>query len=293
MHLSNTTEVARADRRASGRRASGQFISQGLMHVVLLAMVVLALAPFVWSIFASFKPFKELVSSQNLLPHTWTLNSYREIFTRAHFLDAAQNSIIAAVSVTAVTLLTSSAVGYVFAKYRFWGKDLLFIILLSTLMVPFSVILIPLYIRIADIGLSNSLGGIIVTGLWSTFGIFMMRQFMETIPFELLDAARIDGASEWRIFFQIVMPLATAPMAALGVFTFLANWDSYLWPLVVLNSPEKQTIPLILAGLRSLYLTRYDMWAAGSMLTVVPMMIIYAFASKWFIRGIAMTGIKG
>ena len=293
MHLSNTTEVARADRRASGCRASGQFISQGLMHVVLLAMVVLALAPFVWSIFASFKPFKELVSSQNLLPHTWTLNSYREIFTRAHFLDAAQNSIIVAVSVTVATLLTSSAVGYVFAKYRFWGKDLLFIILLSTLMVPFSVILVPLYIRIADIGLSNSLGGIIVTGLWSTFGIFMMRQFMETIPFELLDAARIDGASEWRIFFQIVMPLATAPMAALGVFTFLANWDSYLWPLVVLNSPEKQTIPLILAGLRSLYLTRYDMWAAGSMLTVVPMMIIYAFASKWFIRGIAMTGIKG
>jgi len=109
MHLSSTTEVARADRRASGRRASGQFISQGLMHVVLLAMAVLALAPFVWSIFASFKPFKELVSSQNLLPHTWTLNNYREIFTRAHFLDAAQNSIIAAVSVTAVTLLTSSA----------------------------------------------------------------------------------------------------------------------------------------------------------------------------------------
>src|SRR3954469_10650850 len=290
MQLSSTTEISRADRRASGRRASGRFISQGLMHVVLFAMAFLALAPFIWSIFASFKPFKELVSSQDLLPHTWTLNNYREIFTRAHFLDAAQNSIIAAVSVTVATLLTSSAVGYVFAKYRFWGKDLLFIILLSTLMVPFSVILIPLYIRIADIGLSNSLGGIIITGLWSTFGIFMMRQFMETIPFELLDAARIDGASEWRIFFQIVMPLATAPRAALGVFPLLSNWDGSLWPLVGLNSPEKHTIPLILAGLRSLYLTRYDMWAAGSMLTVVPVMLIYAFASKWFIRGIAMTG---
>jgi multiple sugar transport system permease protein len=293
MHLSSTTDVARADRRARGRRASGRLISQGLMHMVLVALAFLSLAPFVWSIFASFKPFKELVSSRDLLPHTWTLNSYREIFTRAHFLDAAQNSLIAAVSVTVATLLTSAAVGYVFAKYRFWGKDMLFTILLSTLMVPFSVILIPLYIRIADIGLSNSLGGIIITGLWSTFGIFMMRQFMETIPFELLDAARIDGASEWRIFFQIVTPLATAPLAALGVFTFLGNWDSYLWPLVVLNSPEKQTIPLILAGLRSLYWTRYDMWAAGSMLTVVPVMIIYAFASKWFIRGIAMTGIKG
>ena len=293
MHISSTTDIARADLRASGRRASGQFISQGFMHIVLLALAFLALAPFIWSIFASFKPFKELVSSQDLLPHTWTLNSYREIFTRAHFLDAAQNSIIAAASVTVAALLTSAAVGYVFAKYRFWGKELLFTILLSTLMVPFSVILIPLFIRIADIGLSNSLGGIIITGLWSTFGIFMMRQFMETIPFDLLDAARIDGASEWRIFFQIVIPLATAPMAALGVFTFLGNWDSYLWPLVVLNSPEKQTIPLILAGLRSLYSVRYDMWAAGSMLTVVPVMIIYAFASKWFIRGIAMTGIKG
>jgi multiple sugar transport system permease protein len=293
MQLSSTTEVARADRRARGRRASSQVISQGVMHIVLLTVAFLSLAPFIWSIFASFKPFKELVSTQDLLPHTWTLNSYNEIFTRAHFLDAARNSVIAAVSVTAVTLLTSSAVGYVFAKYRFWGKDLLFTILLSTLMVPFSVILIPLYIRIADLGLSNSLGGIIITGLWSTFGIFMMRQFMETIPFDLLDAARIDGASEWRIFFQIVIPLATSPMAALGVFTFLGNWDSYLWPLVVLNSPEKQTIPLILAGLRSLYWTRYDMWAAGSMLTVIPVMLIYAFASKWFIRGIAMTGIKG
>ncbi|MEO7911644.1 MAG: carbohydrate ABC transporter permease [Roseiflexaceae bacterium] len=293
MQLSSTTEVARADRRASRRRVSGQRISQGVMHVVLLAMAFLALAPFIWSIFASFKPFKELVSTQDLLPHTWTLNSYNEIFARAHFLDAARNSVIAAVSVTVATLLTSSAVGYVFAKYRFWGKDLLFTILLSTLMVPFSVLLIPLYIRIADLGLSNSLGGIIVTGLWSTFGIFMMRQFMETIPFDLLDAARIDGASEWRIFLQIVVPLATAPMAALGVFTFLGNWDSYLWPLVVLNSPEKQTIPLMLAGLRSLYWTRYDMWSAGSMLTVVPVMLIYAFASKWFIRGIAMTGIKG
>src|SRR4051812_44304150 len=293
MQLSSTTEVSRADRRASNRRASSNFITQGVMHVILLAMSLLALAPFVWSIFASFKPFKELVSSQDLLPHTWTLNSYNEIFNRAHFLDAAKNSLIAASSVTLATLFTSAAVGYVFAKYRFWGKDLLFIILLSTLMVPFSVILIPLYIRIADIGLSNSLGGIIITGLWSTFGIFMMRQFMETIPFDLLDAARIDGASEWRIFFQIVLPLATAPMAVLGVFTFLGNWDSYLWPLVVLNSPEKQTIPLILAGLRSLYWTRYDMWAAGSMLTVIPVMLIYAFASKWFIRGIAMTGIKG
>jgi multiple sugar transport system permease protein len=131
-----------------------------------------------------------------------------------------------------------------------------------------------------------------VTGFFSTFGIFMMRQFMESIPFELIDAARIDGASEWRIFFRLVLPMSTAPMAALAVFIFLGNWDGYLWPLVVLNSPDKQTLPLVLAGLRSLYWTRYEMWATGSMLTVTPVMIIYAFASRYFIQGIAMTGLK-
>lgn len=282
-----------ASERISYGSRSSRMITQGLMHFVLIVMSILSLAPFIWSFFGSFKPFKELVSSQALLPQTWTLNSYREIFNRAHFLDAAQNSAIAAISVTAATLFTSAALGFVFAKYRFWGKEQLFTLLLSTMMVPFAVILIPLYITVSGMGLGNSLSGIIVTGLWSTFGIFMMRQFMETIPNELIDASRIDGASEWRIFLQIVLPLATAPLAALAVFTFLGNWDSYLWPLVVLNSPEKQTIPLILAGLRSMYWTRYDMWSAGSMLTVVPVMLLYAFASKWFIRGIAMTGLKG
>jgi multiple sugar transport system permease protein len=120
----------------------------------------------------------------------------------------------------------------------------------------------------------------------------MLRQFMESLPGELIDAARIDGASEWRIFFTIVMPMSGAPMGALAVFVFLGNWDSLLWPLIVLNSPEKQTLPLVLAGLRNLWWNRYDMWAAGSMLTVIPVMILYSFASKYFIRGIAMTGLK-
>jgi multiple sugar transport system permease protein len=160
------------------------------------------------------------------------------------------------------------------------------------MMVPFAVVMVPLYITIADFGLVDRLGGIIVTGFFSTFGIFMMRQFMESIPFELIDAARIDGASEWRIFFTLVMPMSLSPMSALAVFVFLGNWDSFMWPLIVLHSLKRQTIPLVLAGLRSLYGTRYDMWSAGSMLTVVPIMIIYSFASRYFIQGIAMTGLK-
>ena len=268
-------------------------VTQLLLHLILLFMAFLALAPFVWMIFASFKNFKELVSGTNLMPEVWTFNNYREIASRVNFPIAFMNSFISATSVTVATLFTSAALGYMFAKYRFWGKEQLFTILLSTMMVPFAVVIVPLYITITGLGLANSLGGIIVTGFWSAFGMFMLRQFMETIPTELIDAARIDGASEWRIFLQIIIPLSGAPLAALAVFAFLGNWDSYLWPLVVLNSPEKQTLPLVLAGLRNLWWTRYEMWSAGSMLTVVPVMIVYSLASKYFIRGIAMTGIKG
>lgn len=255
-------------------------------------MSVLSIAPFMWMVFASFKSFKELVSSSDLLPHVWTINNYREIINRVNFPTAFANSVIAAVTVTGVTLFTSAALGYVFAKYRFWGKEKLFLLLLSTMMVPFAVVLVPLYLTITSFGLANQLGGIIVTGLWSSFGMFMLRQFMETIPFELIDAARIDGASEWRIFFQIILPLSGAPLAALAVFAFLGNWDSYLWPLIVLSSPDKQTLPQVLASLRNLWLTRYEMWSAGSMLTVFPVMVVYALASQYFIRGIAMTGLK-
>lgn len=268
------------------------FVGQLISHVVLLFMSVLAVFPFIWMIFASFKTFKDLVSSTQMLPQVWTLNNYIEIASRINFPVAFLNSIIAATSVTAFTLFTSAALGYIFAKYRFWGKEKLFLLLLSTMMVPFAVVLVPLYLTVTGFGLANSLGGIIITGLWSSFGMFMLRQFMESIPFELIDAARIDGASEWRIFGQIVLPLSGAPLAALAVFAFLGNWDSYLWPLVVLSSPEKQTLPLVLAGLRNLWWTRYEMWSAGSMLTVVPVMLIYSLASKYFIRGIAMTGLK-
>ena len=194
--------------------------------------------------------------------------------------------------VTGCVVLTSAAAAYVFAKYRFWGKEQLFIVILSTMMVPFAVVLVPLYVTIADIGLSNKLGGVIVPVLFFTFGIFLMRQFLEGIPSDLIDAGRIDGASEWWIFSRIIIPLSTAPMAALAVFTFLFNWDNFLWPLVVLTSPKSQTLPLVLAGLRSLYWERYDMWAAGSMLTVAPVMLLYAVAQKQFIRGITMTGLK-
>ncbi len=262
-------------------------------HIVLLILTFTSLMPFVWMFFGSFKTYVELTSGRTLLPIEWTFDNYVQITQRVGFPRAFLNTTLVAVSITLATLITSSAAGYVFAKYRFWGKEKLFTVLLSTMMVPFAVVLVPLYVTVANLGLADKLAGIIVTGLCSTFGIFLMRQFMESIPNDLIDAGRIDGASEWWIFSRVVLPLAKSSLSALAVFTFLGSWDSFLWPLVVLTSPDNQTLPIVLAGLRNLYWSRYEMYAAGSMLTVLPVMIVYALASKHFVQGIAMTGIKG
>ncbi|MBI2940009.1 MAG: carbohydrate ABC transporter permease [Chloroflexi bacterium] len=270
-----------------------RYLGQAALHVVLLLFSFIAAAPFIWMIFGSFKRFKELTSSMYLLPQVWTLDNYAAIILRVNFVAAFRNSTIVAVLTTVAVLLTSAANGYVFAKYQFPGKDQLFALLLSTMMVPFAVVMVPLYIFMVDIGAVNGLSAIILPGLWSTFGIFLLRQFMESVPSELIDACRIDGASEWRIFGQIMLPLSGAPLAALAIMHFLGSWDSFMWPSIVLRSPDKQTLPIVLAGLRDLWWERYDMWMAGSMLTVVPVMLIYAFASRQFVRGLAMTGMRG
>jgi multiple sugar transport system permease protein len=276
----------------SGRTLSPGRFGYLVPHLVLICLTFTSVMPFVWMFFGSFKTYVELTSSKALLPINWTFDNYIQITQRVGFPRAFFNTTLVALVVTLATLLTSALAGYVFAKYRFWGREQLFTLLLATLMVPFAVVLVPLYVTIANLGMADKLTGIIVTGLCSTFGIFLMRQFMATIPNDLIDAGRIDGASEWWIFSRVVLPLAKAPLAALAVFTFLGNWDSFLWPLVVLTSPQNQTLPLVLAGLRSLYWSRYELYAAGSMLTVLPVMILYAFASKQFVRGIAMTGLK-
>ncbi len=265
---------------------------QLLIHAMLIIAALVAVSPLVWCIFASFKPFKEVMESGSLLPRTWTLDSYRTVFGLSNLWIGFRNTVVVSFSVTAVTVLTSTMAGYVFAKYRFWGKEPLFLLLLATLMVPFAVILIPLYITVGSMGLSNHLGGVIVTGLCNTFGIFLMRQFMGSIPYEMLEAARIDGTSEWRIFVQIVIPLSASPMAALAILVFLGVWNDYLWPLVVLSSQDEQTLPLILNGLQGYYDTRYDYLIAAAIVTVIPLMIAYLFGSKYMIRGIAMTGLK-
>jgi multiple sugar transport system permease protein len=274
------------------RRAPRFKPGQLVMGLVLIVGVLIAIAPLVWSVFGSVKPFHELMQSRDFLPHQWTFDAYQYVLGAANLWSSFRNTVIVTFSVTFVSVLTSTMAGYVFAKYRFPGKELLFLVLLATLMVPFVVMLVPLYITISHAGLSDSLAGVIVTGFYSTFGIFMMRQFILTLPLELLEAARIDGASEWRIFGQIVIPLSASPAAALSIFIFLGTWNDYLWPFVVLTSPNNQTLPLFLTGLEGLFITRYDYLIAAGVLTSIPLMVAYVFGSKYMIRGVAMTGLK-
>jgi multiple sugar transport system permease protein len=250
------------------------------------------LAPFVWTLLGSLKTYQDLISGSSLLPKVWTLANYKLVMSDEYFPNAFKNSTIVAVAVTLAVLFTSSAAGYIFAKYQFWGKEQLFVILLSTMMVPFAVLAVPLFITAVSLKLNNTLHGLIVTGLYSTFGIFMMRQFMETIPNELIDAGRIDGASEWWIFGRLILPLSSSPLSALLVFTFLGNWDNFFWPYILLNSQRVWTLPLVVAGTKMMYSMNWPAFCAIAMFTVAPVMLLYFVAQKQFVRGIAMTGLK-
>jgi ABC-type glycerol-3-phosphate transport system permease component len=285
-----TTEPSRAQ--AVPLRRRRQTLSQWLIHLVLVVMAALVLLPFVWMVLGSFKTYPDLMNNPNRLPSPWTLDNYREIFGVGNFGGAFVNSVIVAAARTLLACATSVVLGYVFAKYKFWGKSVLFAILLSTMLIPFPAIMIALYLKLSAFNLLNSLQGLILVAAFTTFGIFLLRQWISGIPDAFIEAARIDGANEFWIIARVILPLSAAPLAALAVFTFLGSWDDYLFPGIVLTDPNVRTLPLALAGLKSLFWERYEIFSAGAMITVVPVMILYTFMQKHFVRGLTMGGAK-
>jgi ABC-type glycerol-3-phosphate transport system permease component len=252
--------------------------------------------PFYWTLISSFKSPEEL----RLFPPTWwprepTLEHWRSLgnLQFGSFIDFFRNSLIVTVSQTAGVLLLSAMAGYVFAKFRFPSRDTLFWVVLAMLMIPPNFLIVPLYDLVVGLGWTNSFTALIVPGLFYPLGIFLMRQSMGNVPDELLDAARIDGASEFVIFFRVMLPLTTAALAALGIFHFIGEWDNLLWPLVVIDDPELFTIPLGLAQFRGRFGTAIGPVAAGAMVAVLPVIVVYLFAQRQFIEGIAQTGLKG
>jgi multiple sugar transport system permease protein len=266
--------------------------SQLFIHVVLIAMAALVLAPFVWMVLGSFKTYPDLINRPSHLPSPWTLANYQEIFGIGNFGGAFVNSFVVAAARTVLACGTSVLLGYIFAKYQFWGKSVVFAVLLSTMLIPFPAIMVALYLKLASLELLNSLMGLIAVAVFSTFGTFLLRQWISGIPDAFVEAARIDGAGELWIIARVILPLSAAPLAALAVFTFLGSWDDFLFPGIVLTDPGVRTLPLALSGLKSLFWERYEIFCAGAMVTVIPVMILYGFMQKHFVRGLTMGGAK-
>jgi len=241
----------------------------------------------------SFKTPPQVISyPPTLIPRPPTLEYYNQIFTKLNFGRFFLNSAYISTIITASVLLTSSFVGYVFAKFDFWGKEFIFIMILSTMMIPFAVTMIPLYLIMSKLGWVDSHLALIIPGLYSTFGIFLMRQFMSTVPNELREAAIVDGCGEFRTFWSIILPQCKPALAALGIFTFMWNWDNFLWPLIVLNSENNFTLPVGLSMFSQQWWTNYGLVMAGATISVIPILIVFLIFQRHFIEGIVLTGLK-
>jgi len=276
-------------------RPSSVFLN-ALKYLVLSVGAFLMLLPFIWMILASLMTSAEVMARPLVwFPHSPQLENYirlREVLPlgRMYF-----NSLFVALTTTLGILLTSSLSGYGFAKFQFPGRDLLFVLVLATIMIPFFVVLIPVFYIVKELGWVNSYWGLIVPNIVTAFGIFLMRQYMLSLPEELLDAARIDGASEFRIYWQIAVPLSAPALSALGILAFVYQWNNFLWPLVVVRSSDMWTIPLGLNSLK-VYASSpqvINLQMAGSALAIVPVVLVFLALQRYFVQGIAMTGMKG
>ncbi|MDW8099793.1 MAG: carbohydrate ABC transporter permease [Anaerolineae bacterium] len=264
-----------------------------ITQLVLWVGAIIMVFPFVWMALSAFKRPDEIIAYPPIwIPRDPSFDLLRRIWTEIDFDRYFANSLFQATTVTVVVLLTSAFVGYVLAKFEFWGRDVLFLMILSTMMVPWPVLLIPQYLIVVKLKIINSMWALIAPAIYSSFGIFLMRQFMHSIPDELLDAARIDGASELKIFVRIVFPLTGPALAALGIFTFMWNWDSFIWPLVVISTQKLYTLPLGLATFTNQYWTDYAAVNAGAFISVIPVLIVFLLLQRYFIEGIALTGMK-
>ena len=265
-----------------------------LVHLALLAVGVLTVFPFVWMLLSAFKPNSEIRAlDQTLLPREWTFENFLSIQDHFDFFRLFGNSVLLSVSITAISIYTSVLAGFVLGKYVFRGRGLLFGFILSTMMIPWAVTIIPRYTMFADAGLKGSWASLIIPAIFSGFGIFMMKQSMDAIPDEVLEAARVDGASELYIFHRIVLPMSTNAISALAIFQFLWVWEDYLWPYLMIDEDAKQVLAVGLTTFNGRYSTDFGGLFAATTLSILPVLIVYLIFQKRFIAGAASAAVKG
>ncbi|OXM87253.1 carbohydrate ABC transporter permease [Paenibacillus rigui] len=281
---------------AASLKSGSPFAKHVLQAIVLLVLgsgTIVMVFPFVWMVATSLKLPQDVFSLQ-LIPRPLTLDNYVAIFAKTPFLHWINNSFIVAAVTTVSVCFFDTVIGYVLAKFSFQGRKLIFVAILSTLMVPTEMLIIPWYLLSVQLGWADTYIGILFPGLISAFGIFLMKQFMESVPQDLLDAARIDGMSEWGTLLRIAVPLVRPALATLSILTFLGNWNAFIWPLIVTQSEAYQTIPVGLAFFSSEQKdsSGWVMIMTGATLSIIPLILFFFIFQKQIIRGIALTGLK-
>jgi len=260
---------------------------------ILTAGALVMIAPVVWAILSSSKTPNELAERKpSFVPNHLTLENYTEALDRFDFALFFRNSVVVTTCATVLTLVINSMAAFALAKYNFRGRNFLFLLTLATIMIPLQVILLPVYRVVSDLGLTNSLWGLIIPPAATPTGVFLLRQYMLTLPDELLEAARIDGAGEWRIFLRIVLPLCRPALAVVAIFSVIWRWNDFLWPKVVAQSESVQTLPVALARMNSELSVPINLVLAMSVMSILPVIILFLLMQRQIITGIAQTGLK-
>ena len=280
---------ARAEARVRDRKKTG---AKFLLYLILLIGGLGMIFPFIWMAASSLKHAQDIYTL-SIIPDSPTLDNYRDVLDNTRYVRWFVNSLVVASITTASVAFFDSLAGYTLAKFNFPGKSVIFIAILSTLMVPTEMLVIPWYVVAIDLHWTDSYWGIMFPGVMSAFGVFLMRQFFTGVPNDLIDAARLDGFSEFRIFWKIALPLVKPAVAALCIFTFLGNWNAYIWPLIVTRSSEMRTLPVGIAFFSSEANNAFHLVMAAAALATIPVLVIFVIFQRQIIKGVVLTGLKG
>lgn len=275
-------------------KSQGAKWQEWLFLAFLCVSLIFTLFPFVWMVSTSFKgPAEIFTETPTLIPSQPTMENFNNLLKSANLGRSFLNSLVFALGMTFLSVICNAMAAYGFAKLSFPGREKIFALLLLTMMVPGQVTMMPVFLILKTMGLLNTFTGLIIPGIASVFGIFMLRQFMREVPEEILEAARIDGCSEFRIFILIMLPLCRPILATLAIFSFIGAWNEFFWPLVIMLREDMQTLPVALANLNGQFNTDWGLLMAGSVLVVVPVILVFLMAQKHYIKGIAAGGVKG
>jgi multiple sugar transport system permease protein len=262
-------------------------------HLVLLPLAMMMLLPMVWMLVTSLQTLDQTRHFPPVMTPSWQWQNYTQVLQQAPFARWTINTFLVTTLVVIGNLVFCSLAGYAFARFKFFGHNVVFVLVLATLMIPFQVIMIPTFLIIRDLGMIDKLGALVLPNLAGAFGVFLLRQFFRTLPIELEEAARIDGASRLGVLVKIVLPLSGPALATLAVVTFLWTWNDFLWPLIVLYTPSNYTLQVGLLNFQGAHSTNTHLLMAANVMSMVPVLVLFLVAQRYFIRGIATSGLKG